>query len=54
MFPSQGNLINQLIVIGLSIFGGLYVYRSIESRIVVLENRVNLLENRANFVGGNR
>lgn len=51
MFMPQGNLINQLIVIGLSIFGGLYVYRGLESRIVALESRVGLLERSAGFIG---
>lgn len=38
------NLVNQMVVIGLAVFGGLYVYRSIETRIVALESRVSVLE----------
>ena len=52
MLPPSGNLVNQLIVIGLAVFGGLYVYRSIESRIVTLETRVGALERGARWVTG--
>jgi hypothetical protein len=52
MFNPPINLVNQLIVVCLSIFGGLYVYRSIESRIVMLETRVGALERGARFVTG--
>lgn len=52
MLPPSGNLVNQLIVIGLAVFGGLYVYRSIESRLLTLESRVSYLETAKHFVGG--
>jgi hypothetical protein len=38
-------IFNQFVVIIAAIFGGLYIYRSIETRIVALEGRVSVLEN---------
>lgn len=54
MLTPPSNLINQLIVIGLTVFGGLYVYRSIETRLISLEDRVRYLETAKSFVGGNQ
>jgi hypothetical protein len=43
IMPMQG-MINQVIVIGVAILGSLYLYRSIESRIVAVESRVSAVE----------
>lgn len=39
------SVFNQLVVIAAAALGSLYIYRSIEQRIVALESRVKTVEN---------